>query len=372
MQPLLFDGEGESIYAAQHCLADVFPEVIRLISDLGECIDQGIAIWRKEYWSDSQSHGDSAPIFPDPFEAEDLAGYPSWVAAAATEIFYTLSSATRYHKGHGHHRSLADAIRYHSSRVDLSVVNDGVICAMVAVVTAWHGRDALMRWLDESVELLTKDFDPLTQVSHERLIDWHVTHDPTFAALHRGEMPSVEDWAAFDKEWFEYWASSYRSSWASKEAEEREYAARRLGDARSQLTLSDSAADLDQAALDLASLGLYEQKQEQRSQAGRMLGERQPWAWAKGYWEAFAKNNWPEDIAAGKSKRSVRWMIDQIILRHDSKHQDAFPSPSAQELKHGAASGAPSKNTVRSVISTLQPAAHKTNAGRQSKTTVEK
>lgn len=265
MQPLLFDGEGESIYAAQHCLADVFPEVIRLISDLGECIDQGIAIWRKEYWSDSQSHGDSAPIFPDPFEAEDLAGYPNWVAAAATEIFYTLSSTTRYHKGHGHHRSLADAIRYHSSRVDLSAVNDCVIYAMAAVVTAWHGRDCLIRWLDESIELLEEDFDPHAQVAHDRLIDW-------FANLESRELPVVEDWASFDRDSFEDWAQEYRSRWALQEADGREYSARKLGEARYLLMLSDLAGDLAQAALDAASLKVIQSRKDGVAERNREVG----------------------------------------------------------------------------------------------------
>lgn len=282
MQPLLFDGEGESVYAEEHCLADLFPEIIRLIGELSECIDRGVYRWREAYWDDELAYQTFSPAdldcdADDDLSRQELAGYPVGITEAATAIFYGLRPAQQYHEDYGHHKSLAAAIRYYSNGCSLESVSDSMVFAMAGVIEAWLAREGLIRWLDDSLALMDKDFCPFKHMGGdgERLLDWHEVHDPTFAALHRGEMPDVADWAIFDSDCFQEWASSYREKWSSHEAEEREYATRCLGKAEQLLESAKTSGALVLAAtIQERAEGLTERNRENGRKGGRPYNKR--------------------------------------------------------------------------------------------------
>lgn len=267
IQPLRWDGDGVTTSIQEHALAGIFPEIVRLIGELGECIDEGLDSWRNAYWDEERAYRNYPPLglgSDEWQELDELEGYTENIRAAASAIFYGFGSAKQYHD-YGHYQSLAEAIRHHAfpdntplletcKRPGASdaeyLISDRQVYALAAATEAWWVRDSLIRWLDEGYGELTE----------------------TYEAQPPGHPGWLQGFATIAPEDYSRLLDKYRRQWALSEAEEREYAARRLGTTQRLLMLAAVADDLSQAALNRASLSALEQKHAEARERNRTNG----------------------------------------------------------------------------------------------------
>lgn len=299
IQPLTWDGAGISTALEGHPLTDFYSEVIRLIHELAECVDDGVTRWRGEYRKEELAYAANPPWLHDDerwliadnaqYDALELSGYPVNIRMAAQAIFYSLSSAAQYH-GFGYYSSLAEAIRNHSMQNGETlhtqseagndkpaqyVITDRYIYAMAASVEAWHAQQGLIKWLDDGLALLGKDFNLLSDMDHSELVDL-IMKDPEIWKSIEAEDFTVSEWARLCPDQFSRWAGKYRTQWAISEADEREYAARCLGRSKRMLLLSDMADELTQATLDRLSLQGMQPVKARFERAAQQLSEARP------------------------------------------------------------------------------------------------
>lgn len=381
VHPLLWDGYALADAIREHWLAPVYPEIVTLVDELGQCLAAGIAVWRDSYWDEARAYRDSPDSLADMSDAEfdrcTLAGYPEGIQSAARAIFCGLRSAEQ----HGGFKSFAAAIRWHCS-VDEDIP-DRHLYALAAAIEAWWAMDSLVIWLNEGMAELARTFSSLRDIEDADLLAWMDADPDRWAAFeHRNQQFTVEEWARHCPAQFLRWVVPYREQWALSEAGAREQAARYLGEAERLLILAGIAGELAQAAheieqaawerkeaalaraqaaLDSLSMKPYKEKVERQIEAGRQGGKQEPWGWAKPHWRKFAGEWWQRH--PGHSVSRVR---DEIIKRHNPTHPDTW-KPSATDISAGAKEGQPGKTVVSDAIKDLQPPEYRTNAGRPSK-----
>jgi len=366
VQPLLWNGYALADAIQGHWLAPVYPEIVTLADELGQCIDAGIAVWRVSYSDEARAYHDSPASLADMSDAEfdrcSLAGYPEDVQRAALAVFRGIRSAEQ----HGGFKSLADAIRWHC------IVDDDIpdrhLYALAAAIEAWWSMDSLAAWLNEGMAELGRIFSLFRNVEEADLLEWMGADPARWVAFEcQNQQFTVDEWADRYPEKFLRWATKQRARQAKMaldEAEQREQAARSLGDAERLLMLADMADELSQAALDRLSLKAmqpYKEMAERLSSAGSEGGRHEPWGWAKPLWRQYAEATWQR-----KPARSCSAIVAAIIVKHSETGPDAW-RPSRAQVNAGAKCGQPGKDTVTRAIQDLQPVAHRTKAGRPPK-----
>lgn len=366
VHPLLWDGYALADAICEHWLAPVYPEIVTLADELGQCLDAGIAVWRASYWDEARAYHDSPASMTDMSDAEfdrcALAGYPEDIQHAALAVFRGLRSAEQ----HGGFKSFATAIRWHCSIGD--DIPDRHLYALAAAVEAWWAMDSLETWLNEGMAELARIFSPLRDIGEADLLAWMDADPGRWAAFeHHNQQFTVDEWVIRCPKQFTRWAIRQREKqavWALSEAKEREWAARGLGEAERLLMLADVAAELSQAALDRLSLKAmqpYKETAERLSSAGSEGGRHEPWGWAKPLWRQYAEECWQRNPA-----RSCSAIVAAIIAKHGEAGPDAW-RPSVAQMNASARCGQPGKDTVTRAIQDLQPVAHRTKAGRPPK-----
>ncbi|KZE27742.1 hypothetical protein AVW16_13830 [Crenobacter luteus] len=310
----------------------MYPEIVTLADELGQCLATGVAVWRDSYWDEARAYRDSPDSLADMSDAEfdrcTLAGYPEGIQSAAHAIFCGLHSAEQ----HGGFKSFAAAIRWHCSISD--DIPDRHLYALAAAIEAWWAIDSLVTWLNEGMDELARVFSPLRDIGDDDLLAWMDADPGRWAALeHQNYQNSVDEWAIRYPKQFTRWAIRQREKqafWALSEAEKREQAARHLGEAERLLILADLADELSQAALDRASLKDARHKIAQRDAVQRRNASKATEGRRK-YDEAM-KAGWVSTALtklARNTKLSVLAVAQQIVKESD------LPQEAVESVREG-------------------------------------
>lgn len=330
VQPLLWDGYALADAIQGHWLAPVYPEIVTLADELGQCIDAGIAVWRGSYSDEARAYHDSPASLAEMSDAEfdrcTLAGYPEDVQRAALAVFRGILSAEQ----HGGFKSFADAIRWHC------IVDDDIpdrhLYALAAAIEAWWSMDSLAAWLNEGMAELGRIFSPFRNVEEADLLAWMDADPARWAAFeHQNQQFTVDEWAIRFPTQFTRWAIRQRgkqAAWALSEAEKREQAARHLSEAERLLMLADLADELSQAALDRASLKDARHKMAARDAVQRRNASKATEGRRK--YDEATKAGW---VTAALAKRASNKELSMLAVAKYIVRDSGLPQEAVESVR---------------------------------------